>query len=208
MAEHILRPLETKEEKLWRIEETQTRLIVLTPMKNEKVANILKRLGFSWASNGWQRARPETDDLMIEVASSLLTMGLIVSIPRDEIIPRIIAGKYAPYITKRVYADDERKNFYFDWAWGDGDFYGEIRKIHGSWWDRAKKRVAVPKGQYNEVLDFAEKHSFMISDSAMAMIEETREALRYALVVNVGAPHEPREISTGGSVYDELRDYD
>ena len=208
MAEYILRPPETRNEKLWRIEETQTRLIVLTPMKDEKVINMLKRLSFSWASNGWTRARPETDDLLIEVAVSFLSMGLIVSIPRDEIIPRIIAGKYAPYITKRVYADDERRNFYFDWAWGDGDFYGEIRKIHGSWWDRGKKRVVVPKEQYNEVLDFAEKHSFMISDSAMAMIEETRSALRDALIVNVGAPHKPLEISTGGSVYDELRDYD
>lgn len=205
---HILRPAETKNEKLWRIEETQTRLIVLTPMKNEKVNNMLKRLGFSWASNGWQRARPETDDLMIEVAASLLAMGLIVSIPRDEIIPRIIAGKYAPYITKRVYPDDERKNFYFDWSWGDGDFYGEIRRIHGSWWDRAKKRVAVPREQYNEVLDFAGKHEFKISDEAMAMIEETRAALRDALVVNVGTPHAVMEISSGESVYDELRDYD
>ena len=183
-ASRTLRPAEPRSDLIWRIEETEERLSLVTPARDDAVAAMVRRLGFAWSEGAWRRKRPEKDDLAVEVAVRLLAMGLPVRLPRAELAPRVAAGEYSPLVTKIVLASKDRDRFEIAWAREDGDFYDAARRIPGARWISERGRMGVPKDRWAEVQDFADAHGFRLTDAARAMAAEAEAAYKEALVVS------------------------
>ncbi|MBQ7263650.1 MAG: helix-turn-helix domain-containing protein, partial [Synergistaceae bacterium] len=179
-----LRPSEPKSDLLWRIEEPGDRLVLFSPARDAGVAAMVKRLGFTWSEGAWRRKRPEKDDMAVEIAVRLLAMGLPVRVPRAELVPRVAAADYAPFMSKRIIASEDREKFEAVWAWEDGNFYDVLKKIPGARWDSTRRRMTVPKDRWAEVEDFADAHGFTLSVSARQMAREAEAAMKAALVVD------------------------
>ncbi|MBQ7263708.1 MAG: helix-turn-helix domain-containing protein [Synergistaceae bacterium] len=208
-ASRTLRPSEPKSSLLWRIEETEGRLSLVTPERDDAVAAMARRLGFSWSDGAWRRKRPATDDLAVEVAVRLLAMGLPVRVPRAELVPRVAAADYAPFVSKRILASKDRERFEVVWAREDGDFYDVLRRMPGARWDSPRRRMTVPKDRWAEVEDFADAHGFTLSVPARQMAREAEGAMKAALVVDP-KPKEPKapERKEAGGIDAELLDDD
>ena len=191
-ASRTLRPSEPKSSLLWRIEEPGDRLVLFSPERDDGVATMVKRLGFSWSEGAWRRKRPATDDMAVEIAVRLLAMGLPVRVPRAELVPRVAAADYAPFVSKKIIASEDRGKFEAVWAWEDGNFYDVLKKIPGARWDSARRRMTVPKDRWAEMEDFADAHGFTLSVPARQMAREAEAAMKAALVVDP-RPKGPKE---------------
>ena len=207
-ARRTLRPSEPKSDLLWRIEETEDKLCLLTPKRNDEVATMARRLGFAWQDGCWCRKKPGTDDMAVEIACRLLTMGLPVQLPRVELVPRVAEADYEPYATKTVLRST-KGNFIIRWAWEDGNFYDILKHIPGAKWDSEKRWTVVPRDRYNEVLDFAEDNGFKVSEDAQRLVEEAEAIYKAALVMDVKekTPRKREPPETGG-IDEELLDKD
>ena len=208
-ASRTLRPSEPKSSLLWRIEETEGRLSLVTPERDDAVAAMVKRLGFTWSEGAWRRKRPATDDMAVEIAVRLLAMGLPVRVPRAELVPRVAAADYAPFVSKRILASKGRERFEVVWAREDGDFYDVLRRMPGARWDSARRRMTVTKDRWAEMEDFADAHGFTLSVPARQMAREAEATMKAALVVDP-KPKEPKapERKEAGGIDAELLDDD
>lgn len=207
-SRRTLRPSEPKSALIWRIEETEDKLCLITPERNDEVVVMAKRLGFAWQNGCWRRNKPGTDDMSVEIACCLLTMGLPVRLPRAELVSRVAESDYEPYATKTV-ARSTKDNFIIQWAWEDGNFYDVLKKIPGARWDSAKRWTVVPGDRYNEVLDFAKANGFKVSEDAQRLAKEAEAIYKASLVVDVKKKLARNEEPTKtGGIDAELRDDD
>ena len=207
-ARRTLRPSAPKSDLLWRIEETEDKLCLLTPERNDEVAALARRLGFAWQNGCWRRKKPETDDMAVEIAVRLLAMGLSVRLPSAGLVPRVAEGNYEPYVTKTV-TRSTKDNFIIRWAWEDGNFYDVLKRIPGARWDSAKRWAVIPGDRYNEVLDFAEVNGFKVSEDAWRLADEAEAIYNASLVMDVKEKTTRSEkLPETGGIDEELRDED
>ena len=186
---------------------------IRTRQKNEKVSQMLRRLGFGWDDGAWKLGYgtrdSEVENRIVEAAVNLVGFGFIVTVPRLELVDRVVNAEYKPLETKNVKALKDGSGFTVSWFFSDGDFYEELREIPGAQWDHEKKRMVVPREMYRDVLDFADEHGFRMSDGAKALADEAGRIRREALVANV-KPRKPKNKPKPkvGEIDESLRDDD
>jgi len=199
-------------------------LEVYFPEKREDFwAIIKKQLGFSWNGTCWQRTliakNGAPTDRAAEVGHVLLTTGFPVRIYDEVVRQKSITGDFVAEQTRWILCRKEGMEYagWFAITWAkDDDLYAAAKRIPGSRWNNTS--VVVPPEQYEQVLDFAERYEFAVSDNAQNVAQNAKAAKETALVVNVAvrqytAPNltnTPPNLATPGEVeIDEgLRDKD
>lgn len=186
---------------------------IRTRQRDEDVSQMLRRLGFGWSDGAWKLGYGARDSGMenriVEAAVNLVACGFIVTVPRLELVERVVNSEYDPLETKIVKALKDGSGFVVSWFFSDGDYYEELRKIPGAQWDHEKKRMVVPSEMYRDVLDFADEHGFRMSDGAKGLAEEAERIRREALVSDV-KPRKPKTRAKlkVGEIDESLRDDD
>ena len=186
---------------------------IRTRQRDENVSQTLRRLGFGWDNGAWKIGYGARDsgveNRIVEAAVNLVGYGFIVTVPRPELVERVMNAEYEPLQTKRIKALKDGSGFVVSWFFSDGDFYEELRKIPGAQWDHEKKRMVVPSEMYRDVLDFVDEHGFQMSDGAKTLAEEAERIRREALVSDV-KPRKPKTRAKPkvGEIDESLRDDD
>jgi len=185
---------------------------VLPPERHEGAAQMLRQMGFVWTVSIWaKKCTDETvDDLIVEVAVGLLALGLVVRVPRPELVERVVSGDYEPVCMRHVKVLSGGRRFILTWpSEKDNGLYDALKRVPGARWDRALRGVTLPKEMYNEMLDFAEANGFQISEEAQRLAAEAEAVYKATVIVDV----QPRELEPParrgiGEIDAELRDDD
>ena len=73
---------------------------VRTRQRDERVSQMLRRLGFSWDNGAWKISYRGQDsgvgDRIVEVAVNLVGDGFIVTVPKPELVERVMNAEYEP----------------------------------------------------------------------------------------------------------------
>lgn len=197
---------------------------VLLPERREDFREIVHELGYAWKNGCWQRTigafAGQPADRFVELGHVLLSHGFLVRVFDEDLRARIIAGTFEAeqtrWITKRVAGEYAG---WFSVQWGRGeDCYAAARKIKNSRY--SPPCVVVPMVQFAQVLDFAQRYDFRLSDGAKELAHQAQEDKEKMLVVTK-APVAKREkmppagdvpsvlpIPESVAVADDLRDED
>lgn len=162
---------------------------MIFPEKRDSFRLLAREKGFRWkySAKCWSRKVSEiggsANDFIAEIGNALLAEGYPICIFDAEIRNKAISGEFKPEKTRWVEKKDDDW-FKLIWPFKE-DFYRTARKIPGSLYDNKCKRVVIPTSKFDEILDFAERFDFSISESAMQMIEKAKEYYENALVADV-----------------------
>jgi hypothetical protein len=158
------------------------------PKRHDRFVEVVKSLGYAWKEEVWKRkigpfaGIPE--DRAIELGYALLANGFIVCID-ESLSTRIVTGSFEPEQTRWV--SKLAVGNYAGWfaiRWGKGeDYYNAARKIEDSRYN--SPNVVVPPEQFEQLLDFASRYDFKLSDGAQSIAQQAREAKESMLVVKV-----------------------
>jgi hypothetical protein len=170
---------------------------VLFPEKRDDFREIAKGLGYAWDAPHWQRTigrfAGTVTDRAAELGHTLLSAGFAVCILDDALRAAAVAGTYTPECTRwvqRCAAGEHKGWFVILWARSE-DFYAAARKITASHYDAP--HVVVPPEQYEQVLDFAARYGFQLSDAAQGIVDVARAAKAQMLTVQ---PAPKRKVTT------------
>lgn len=157
-------------------------VFIKTPEFHPALPRILRRNGFAWQDRLWTQKTTRSDitDRIVEVAVELLNVGYIVRLPDEDYVQRTVNSEYTPFNTRRIRATDT--HFTVKWDREDGDFYNAARRITGAKWDKKASCIVVPMEAFDEVLDFAERFGFTVSEKAQKLAEKGRNAKNTALI--------------------------
>jgi len=169
---------------------------------------IKKELKMRWTGAWWQRQIESTDgalaDRAAEIGHTLLAAGFPIRIYDSVVREKAVCGDYTPEQTRWVVRRGATSEYggWFAINWGkDDDFYVAAKRLPGSRWSNPS--VVVPPEQYEQVLDFAERHGFSVSEKARDLAEEARTAKEAMLVVSVEASRPvPPPVGTRPSALD------
>jgi hypothetical protein len=184
-AARVIRPENPKTETVAVIEKNKEEVCVKMPVWDERAIHLLKKIGFEWRKRGrsWARkCNDATNDRVIEIAVHLLSWNYIVSVPELWMVDRVKNADYQPLNTRKVYARRDG-TFGVTWHRSDGDWCDTAKRIRGAKWDSGE--MVAPSTSFDEVLDFAERHGFDVSDKARALAEKARLVREKSLVVSV-----------------------
>lgn len=189
--ESTVRPGKPKTETVAEIRIKDAIVEVDFPEKREDFWTIIKKqLNFSWSSACWQRAIVSKNgtpaDRAAEAGHVLLAAGFPIRIYDAELRHKAVTGAFAVEQTRWILCRKEGAEYagWFAIRWGkDDDFYTAAKRIPGSRWHSPS--VVVPPEQYEQVLDFAERYGFAVSDDARSAADKAKLAKESALVVNV-----------------------
>lgn len=222
--EATIRPEDVQSEVITKIRVVEDIIEVHFSEKHDVLYKLAKEsLKLSWISGRWERKivgrNGSVEDRAAEIGHRILAKGFIVRIENEKIRLKALSGEYDPECTNwiGVRSEGPQKDWlYISWAKGD-DFYKAAKKISGSRYE--KPGICVPPKYFDEVIDFADKHSFRISKLAMKTISNAKLAKDNALIINVPKPKERikiiideampvLEIPEGVKIDAEFRDYD
>lgn len=221
-AESTVRPGKPKTETVAEIRIKGDTVEVDFPEKREDFWTVVKKqLNFSWSGTCWQRALIAKNgtpaDRAAEVGHVLLAAGFPVRIYDGDVRQKAISGDFAAEQPRWILCRKEGAEYagWFAIRWGkDDDFYTAAKRIPGSRWHSPS--VVVPPEQYEQVMDFAERYGFAVSDDARGAADRAKLAKESALVVNVtnrqravhAASDKPPVLATPEEVeiHDVLRD--
>jgi hypothetical protein len=224
LVEATIRPTVSVCEQAVEISMSGKTISALLPERREDFRETVHALGYGWKNGCWRRvigtfAGLPTDRL-VELGHVLLSHGFLVRIFDEELRSRIVSGVFEPeqtrWIAKRA-AGAYAGWFVVQWARNSEDYYAAARKIHNSKYDAP--HVVVPAVEFEQVLDFAQRYNFQLSDGATELARQAQEDREKMLVVTK-APAAKREkmspladdvppvllVPESVAVADELRD--
>ena len=146
------------------------------PEKDDTWRATCKKLLYQWEINRWQRRFMPGVNLQhraAELAHRLLRAGFIVELD-DAIAGLVTAASYDPesFRNIRAYtAGDYAGWFCITWARSE-DLYALATRLPSAHWDG--RAVVVCKEYYEEILDFAATHNFLLSDGAKTLAERAQ----------------------------------
>jgi excisionase family DNA binding protein len=159
-------------------------VMVQLPGPNETLNAVFKRLGYRWeGAQGWTKRLGATtgpaEDRIAEVGHQLLLAGAAVVFPSEALANRATTGAYTPEHHRWIEraSDTEVR---VRWPRHE-DWYERAKQIYGSTYQ--KPFVVLPATSYDEILDFAERHDFHITDRARAVLAAARARYEAMLVV-------------------------
>ena len=159
------------------------------PEKDEAWRVACKRLLYGWSFNCWKRTFAEGVDVAeraAELAHRLLLAGFVVEAD-DAIMQMALAASYTPETFRyvRAYVAGEYAGWFcITWARNE-DLYSLATRLPTAHWDG--RAVVVSREHYEEVLDFAATHGFLLSDGAKALAQRAQEE-RDAIIVAAVPP--------------------
>lgn len=167
------------------------------PEKRDDFREIVKGLGYTWDNGRWARTIGTFNgphaDRAAEAGHTLLSNGFCIRILDDALRAAAVAGEYTPECTRwiRQVITGEHKGW-FEIVWSrDEDFYAAARRITASRYERPF--VVVPPEQFEQVLDFATRYDFHLSQGAQQVLERARAARGAMLTTQPAPKRKPRE---------------
>lgn len=153
------------------------------PEKHDAFREAVKAFGARWdeIKRAWHIAWPEPIALAAEVAQHLIGCGFVIRILEEEIRAIIASGDVPKSEGRKI--DFAGKDFFrVDWRRIDGDFYDEVRSVHGSKWDKKNQTVLVPLVAADDLRDFAERFGFPMTEQAIAAAEAFDDYRRAGMI--------------------------
>lgn len=202
IKETTIEPKELKFEGVVEIVATKDNIKVLYQI-SETFINIVKKLGYKWDNNCWQRKINNLTgsyiDRSAEVANKLLNAGFRVAIPEKEIKEKALNGSYECECNRWILHMDDTSKFAIKWYENNDDLYKASKHLKGSKWSKGSMLVHVQN--YKQVEEFAEMYDFNFNDSALKLIEQYKEELEKIEKVEV---KEAKEIPIKNGLEDIL----
>lgn len=161
---------------------------VFFPKPLESFNTIVRDMGYVWKHGMWRKTidtfAGTSEDRAVELGYTLLSNGFYVRLFDASLRARIANADFETeqtrWVMKRANGD------YLGWfmvRWGcNEDFYDAARRIEDSRYDG--RMVVVPPDQFEQVLDFAERYDFKLSEGAQIAMQEARKAKESMLLVN------------------------
>lgn len=185
----ILRPQQPKTETVAWVHINGRLVYVHFPEKRDDFGTIVKGLDYEWNAPYWQRTIQDKDgtplDRAAELCHRLLDGGFCISPPNVAVRDKALAGDYDAdgkrWITA-MKAQSGRTHFLIRWSRRE-DMYDRAMRITAAHYDKATYGVRAPSEQYDEVLDFAEHHKFVLDESAQRLAQDAQAMRDSALLV-------------------------
>jgi hypothetical protein len=221
--EATIRPEKAVTETIAEISITDSKVKVHFPEKRDDFREAIKKLGFSWEGH-WERTiRPTNgapEDRAAEVGHLLLAQGFIIRIYDTVIRQKAIDNSYEKECTRWIMArtsGDYTGWFSISWNRQKEDYYNVARKLPGSKYNSPD--IVVRPEHFEEVLDFANRYNFQLSNGARNLVESAKAAKEAVLVAKVDPPKKERkliasdkppvlEVPQEGDIDEALRDED
>ena len=204
LIESTIRPSVSVSETVAEITLSGNMISVLLPEKRDDFSQIVHSLGYAWRNGCWQRTIGKfagmSADRFAELGHTLLSRGFPIRVFDEDLRARIVSGVFEPEQTRWI--AKRTAGAYAGWfviQWGrDEDCYAAARKIKNSKYDRPC--VVVPVVQFEQVLDFAKLHDFVLSDSAKELARLAQEDKEKTLVVTKSSVAKREKMSPVGDV--------
>lgn len=187
LVEATIRPESSVSETAAEITISDKTISVVFPEIREDFNGLVRSLGYTWSNGCWQRTigsfAGTVGDRAVELGHILLSRGFLVRAFDDDLRSRIVAGVYMPeqtrWITRRM---GGKYTNWFAIQWGQHeDYYQAARKIENSRYSRPN--VVAPPAQFAQVLDFAQRYDFHLSNGAQEVVKSAREDQERMIVV-------------------------
>lgn len=202
LPEILIRPETPITRTIARIGLNADRVMVLFPEKREDFRELVKfSLGYEWDGRQWVRqvsGWAKAANVAAELGHRLLAAGFWVSPPTPGVRDMIVKESFEPEHKRKVMArlSGQYEGWLVLWWARSEDCYDAARRITASHYD--KPVVVVPPECYDEVEDFAGQYGFYISPAAQQVINQAREMLNAALLVQVDETQEPESVPANG----------
>jgi hypothetical protein len=194
----LVRPPTPKTASIARISFDGAMLRCFFPEKREDFNQIVKCHNLRWQSPYFVREITDDTDRLnwtAELIHALLAGGFCVKAD-ESLVHTAVNQSYTKEPRRTVSAVRTDHSQYGGWfrIWWhrDEDCYQVAKRLPGARY--AKPVVVVPPDSFAEVLDFAERHEFLVRPSALRVADAARAELEAALVVSVAAPVEPEVV--------------
>lgn len=139
-------------------------------------------MNLSWETDAWTRRLDETDgdplDRVAQTGHELLSAGFCVRVLANEARARMIGVTFAVHNGRRlkvVACGRYAGWFALSWPGRNNTLYQAARRLSGSRWD--SQRMIVPPSGYKKITAFAERHQFVVGQSASSIIEAQEAAV-------------------------------
>jgi len=160
---------------------------IFFPKPHDAFNEIVRSLGYSWKNGLWKRKIDKfagtPEDRAVELGHTLLANGFFVRFFDEALRSRIAKEDFEPEQTRWIMK--RSKGDYVGWfaiRWGSAeDFYDAARRIADSRY--SKPNIMVPPEQFEQVLDFAERYDFRLSEEAQIAMQEARKVKESMLLV-------------------------
>lgn len=185
----LIRPEKPKSQTIARISVTPEAVLIDFPEKRKDFREIVKfGMGYDWNDNAWAKSVAgwaEATNRAAEVGHRLLAEGFWVAPPTREVQELIVNEEYEGEKRRKVMVvkSGQYENWFLIWWEREEDCYDVAKKITASRY--YKPSVVVPPEHYDEVLDFAERHSFYVTPAAQRLADEARTRIEAALLLTV-----------------------
>lgn len=222
-VEATIRPESPLSEVPAEIQVNGTTVSVQFPEQDETFRNTIKALRYSWKSGRWERVigkfAGNPVDRAVELGCRLLASGFLVRVFDADLRARIVAGEYEPEQTRwiTVFLEGEYVGWLkIQWNRQTEDYYHAAKQVRGSRY--SAPCVVVPVREFEQVLDFADRYDFRLSDGAKQAIAQARADKEQMLVVSRVTPQPSQErtvigdkppvlkVPTSVEIDDELKD--
>jgi hypothetical protein len=146
------------------------------PERNDEFISTVKALGFSWSNPYWTREigtlNGTIEDRYVEICNKLLKKGFTILAFRADLKDKILKEEYNKEVTRwvKVVTSESRKGwFLFSFPKSGYNYYDKIKSIKG--FEYYNHSILVSPENYEQVIDFAEKNGFGISEGAKKIVE-------------------------------------
>ena len=162
--------------------------------KNEDFRLIVKKLGYEWKNNLWQKAISETtgtgDDRMAELGNSLLNEGFCISLIDEYVREKSVSANFEKEHTRWIYKWLKEEGKLSIEHEKNDSLYRKTRRIPTS---KYINGVKVDVSRYKEIEDFAYQYNFKFTKSAREEIEKYKTKLENAQTVSVAKKESIKE---------------
>lgn len=185
MLDYLARPRKLQTRTVARITCTDGAVRVRFPEKHRRFNKLMRGFSYLWKSPFWVRETIDPTNRAAEVGLHLLAHGFFVAFPDRETMELAVNRNYEPEIKRqvRVHHGGEFDNWFELWWQYSEDCYDRAKRITASKY--CKPCVVVPPEHYDEVMDFAEMHGFVVDEEAQTLAKAAEKALQAAVVVDI-----------------------
>lgn len=203
--ELLLEPEEVKKSGICEVvADEKSGFLKLIAPRDEELNSRLREAGCRFSRGAWSMERilplgdPLAEEHAAELASYALLSGYRVRVPSTESRQRVLEGDWEPFGTRWVRRIIGKEAFSISWAGYNDELYQAAKRVHGARWSHGS--MCVPGESFEEVLDFAERCGFRISEAAGELAAEMK--LRFESAAKVGPLEEKKthEAPVPGSV--------